>query len=102
MHYYGYKPCEVDKINNMAFCDYRFYVQNMIHAKARNRLELLEIASYSNMKKDSQSKMHKKLVRLATPKEEMAKRAVKVEDLKGLEVSIEDILKAKNGRKTGN
>ena len=46
--------------------------------------------------------MHKKLVRLATPKEEMAKRAVKVEDLKGLEVSIEDILKAKNGRKTGN
>ncbi len=79
---------------------YSHLKESMTRAKAKNQLSELKLYTFTKLKKDKREKIHKNLSLLATSKEEMAKRAVKVEDLKGLEVSIEDIIKAKNGRKT--
>ena len=77
--------------------DYVFLYQNMIHAKAKNRLDELELLMYTKTSESNRSKIHKKLHKLATPEVEQAKRAVTVDDLKGFGVNIEDLVKAKNG-----
>ncbi len=78
--------------------DYVFLYQNMIHAKAKNRLDDLELLMYTKTSESNRNKIHKKLHKLATPEVEQAKRAVTADDLKGFGVSIEDLVKAKNGR----
>ncbi len=95
MNYYSYKYIEVMEMINS---DYVFLYQNMIHAKAKNRLDDLELLMYTKTSESNRNKIHKKLHKLATPEVEQAKRAVTADDLKGFGVSIEDLVKAKNGR----
>ena len=78
--------------------EYFFLLKNMNHAKAKARLEDLELLVYTKTSEANRSKIHKKLHRQATPQIELEKRAVTNNDLKGFGVSIEDLIKAKNGR----
>jgi predicted HAD superfamily phosphohydrolase YqeG len=95
MSYYKYKYSEVLELK---YNDYNFLVENMVRAKAKDRLKDLQIQIYPHAKKDNQDKIHRALVRESTPPEEMKKKAVKVEDLKGIfGGKIEDIIKGKNG-----
>lgn len=95
MNYFGYK---YEEVINMSSMDYFFLFNNMTHAKAKSRLEKLELLIYTKTSDANRSKIHKKLHKLATPKAEQEKRAVTTDDLKGFGVSIEDIVKAKNGK----
>lgn len=96
MNYYHYKYSEVLELE---YNEYTFLVENMIRAKAKDRLRDLQLHVYPHSKKDNQNKIHKALVKESTPQEDLKERAVKVEDLKGIfGGKIEDVLKGKDGR----
>ena len=95
MNYYSYKYNEVIEMSHE---QYSFLHKNMIHAKAKNRLEDLELLIYTKTSDTNRNKIHKKLHKTATPQAELEKRAVTTADLKGFGVSIEDLVKAKNGK----
>jgi len=95
MNYYSYKYDEVMKMDNGL---YVYLNKNMKHAKAKNKLEELELLIYTKTSETNRNKIHKKLHKQATPQVEQAKRAVTSDDLKGFGVSIDDLVKAKNGK----
>lgn len=89
-NYYNVSKSEV---MNMKLDDYNFDLDNMKRAKARERLDLLELHIYTKVKQDTANKIHKKLVKTSNPPSEVAKRAVTNDDLKGFGGSIEDAVK---------
>ena len=88
MNYFGYKYREVME---MDFREYKYLLMSMFHAKAKNRLEDLEMLIYPHTSDSNRKLIHKKLHAQATPREERKKRAVTVDDLKGFGPSIEEI-----------
>jgi hypothetical protein len=95
-NYYSQKWSEVE---SMSYIDFEFMLKNMNYAKARDRKRLLQLHVYPHAKKNTQQKLHKEIVKAATPPKEMEKRAVKTSDLSGIfGGSIEDVLKAMDGR----
>lgn len=96
MNYYSYKYSEV---LGLEYNEFNFLVENMVRAKAKERLRQLQIAIYPHAKKDAQNKIHKALVKESTPQDDLKQRAVKADDLKGIfGGKIEDIIKGKDGR----
>lgn len=96
MNYYSYKYNEVLELD---YSDYVFLSENMIRAKAKERLHQLQLLIYPHAKKDNQNIIHKALVKESTPQKELEKKAVKVEDLRNIfGANIEDIVKERNGR----
>ena len=95
-------PVKYEEVIEMGFDQYSFLMENMNHAKARKKLEDLELFIYPHTKDENRSKIHKKLHKQATPQVEQAKRAITTDDLKGFGVSIEEIAKAKNGKRKAN
>jgi len=96
MNYYNYKYHEVLELE---YNDYIFLVENMVRAKAKEKLSQLQLHIYPHTKKDNQDKIHRAIVKESTPQKELEKRAVKVEDMKGIfGGKIEDIIKARDGR----
>lgn len=95
MNYYSYKYNEVLELE---YNDYNFLLQNMIHAKAKERLRQLQLHIYPHAKKDNQEKIHRALNKESTPQEELKKKAVKADDLKSIfGGKIEDFIKGKDG-----
>jgi len=96
MNYYSYKYHEVLELE---YNDYNFLVENMIRAKAKERLSQLQLHVYPHAKRENQEKIHRAIIKESTPQKEMEKRAVKTDDLnKIFGGNIADVLKGKDGR----
>lgn len=87
-------------MENMYIDDFNFIYENMVKAKAQDRIDLLQLLIYPHTSKDKAQKIHKELVKQANAPEIMKERAVKTDDLKSIfGGKIEDVIKAKDGRK---
>lgn len=95
MNYYSYRYDETMKLDSH---EYGYLFESMKKAKSRDRLKMLEIYSFPHIADDKRDKLLKRLNMEAEAKEMMAKRAVSSDDLKGFGVSIEDVVRAKNGK----
>lgn len=93
MHYFGYKYHELDAMDAPTYD----YLSNLvIMCKATSDLELKEIVSFPNLKKEDMAAIHRKLYMRATSEEMRAETAVTSDELgaAGISVgSIEDFIK---------
>lgn len=78
MSYYNYK---LDEVLSMDVQTYNTLSQTMFINEARESLRLIEISSYSNLKKESQEKLYRRLNKQAYPKNFEVKNVVKLGDL---------------------
>ena len=79
--------------------EYAFLSECMEVAKAKDRMKNLSSFVYPHASKESKAAIHKKMTSEATLKVELEAQAVKVSDLSGVGMSIDEILKAKNGNR---
>ena len=100
MSYYSYRT--ISEVEEIKFDEYCFMLENMNRAKAKEKLDLLELIIYPQTSDQNRKVIHKRLVKEAVPSAELAKRAVTTDDLKGFGISIEELTKANDGRKVNS
>lgn len=73
-------------------------VMGMRKVKAREKLELMEVGDYPNLKKTDRRNIHKRVTKQSQTEDGQASRAVKTEDLQAVYGdfgSIESVIKGK-------